>query len=335
MRLLATLLSCAFAITACSRASTLPDAMSDREFWHLVESFSEPAGTFDLSENLVSNEPHFVENIRRLGNMGGVYVGVGPEQNFSYVARLRPAMAFVVDIRRENRNLHLLYKALFELSADRADFVSRLFSRPRPDDLAATASAEEIFERFAGVPPSSEVYDWNARLVREWLVSTKRFALSADDLVWMGQALRAFYAGGPDLHFWVSRPVDDSAIRPSYRRLMTAKDATGQRRSFLASEDSFGFVKELHSRNLIVPLVGDFAGPHTLRRVAEYVRRHGGTVQAFYGSNVGVYLTREQTRAFCANLATFPTGTWAWFIERDAVRFFRAKLAACGTPPAK
>ena len=66
---------------------------------------------------------------------GGVYIGVGPEQNFSYIARLRPAMAFIIDIRRENLNLHLFYKALFEVSSDRADFVSRLFSRPRPTGI--------------------------------------------------------------------------------------------------------------------------------------------------------------------------------------------------------
>ena len=62
-----------------------------------------------------------------------MYVGVGPEQNFTYIAALKPTMAFIVDIRRGNFDLHLIYKALFELSADRAEFVSRLFSRPRPD----------------------------------------------------------------------------------------------------------------------------------------------------------------------------------------------------------
>ena len=48
--------------------------------------------------------------------MSGVYIGVGPEQNFSYIARLRPTIAFIVDIRLENRNLHLLHKAVIELS---------------------------------------------------------------------------------------------------------------------------------------------------------------------------------------------------------------------------
>ena len=61
-----------------------------------------------------------------------MYLGVGPEQNFTYIVALRPKLAFIVDIRRGNMNEHLLYKAFIELSADRADFLSRLFARPRP-----------------------------------------------------------------------------------------------------------------------------------------------------------------------------------------------------------
>ena len=104
---------------------------------------SEPAGDFARPDNLVSNETHVAEMVRLLRPRGGVYIGVGPEQNFSYIAEIQPAMAFVVDIRRENRDLHLLYKALFELSVDRADFVSRLFSRQatRPLDAGSAPIA--------------------------------------------------------------------------------------------------------------------------------------------------------------------------------------------------
>ena len=48
------------------RSSTLPSAMSDEEFRALVESLSEPAGAFTLSDNLVSNEPRFAENVARV-----------------------------------------------------------------------------------------------------------------------------------------------------------------------------------------------------------------------------------------------------------------------------
>ena len=314
--------------SGCVGRSGFPAALNDQEFWSLIETLSEPAGTFNISDNLVSNEPRFAETVRRLGPAGGVYIGVGPEQNFSYIARLRPAMAFIVDIRRENRNLHLWYKALFELSTDRADFVSRLFSRPRPPGLRSTASADEIFKQFDDVRPSPEQYGRNTTLVRERLLTTRGLPLSQIDLDWIDHVSKAFYADGPEIQFWGSRKVDGAA-RPSYRQLMTAQDFTGRSRSFLATDDGFRFVKDLQSRNMIVPVVGDFGGPTAIRRVGDYVREHANVVHAFYGSNVGVYLNNEQTRAFCRNLASLPAAPGDWFIEMDGVRSLSSKLKTC------
>src|SRR5205814_381591 len=76
---------------------------------------------------------------------GRVYMGVGPEQNFTYIVALKPKIAFIIDIRRGNLDLQLMYKALFELSKDRAEFVSRLFSRRRPDGLGPQSSVRETF----------------------------------------------------------------------------------------------------------------------------------------------------------------------------------------------
>ena len=101
-----------------------------------VEDFSEPNGYF-RSDNLLSNEIWFQYGHSGPADSaprpGGVYLGVGPEQNFTYIAALKPKMVFITDIRRGNLHTHLMYKALFELSADRAEFVSRLFTKKRPD----------------------------------------------------------------------------------------------------------------------------------------------------------------------------------------------------------
>ena len=188
----------AFAAAACHR-STLPHALDDRAFWALSESLSEPPGSFPLSDNLVSNEPRLAENARRIHRRGGVYIGVGPEQNFTYIARLRPSTAFIIDIRRENRSLHLLYKALFEISHNRADFVSRLFSRARP--AGRMSNARELFAKVAAQPPSEELRRRTLALVRERLVGVHGFPLSQNDLDWIEQALHAFYRNGPDIHF--------------------------------------------------------------------------------------------------------------------------------------
>src|SRR5207244_4416745 len=95
----------------------------------------------------------------------GAYLGVGPEQNFTYIAAIQPKVAFIIDIRRQNLLEQLLYKALFELSTDRADFISRLFSRPRPSRLTAAASAEQLFESFKFYFPNPQLFDRNLTAV--------------------------------------------------------------------------------------------------------------------------------------------------------------------------
>jgi hypothetical protein len=118
-------------------ADTLPPQIGDAAFWKMIEDFSEPGGTF-TSENFSSNERGYQNLMPKLQSIvkpGGVYLGVGPEQNFQYIAGLRPKIAFIIDLRRQNLIQHLMYKAAFEMSANRADFLSVIFSRRRPEGL--------------------------------------------------------------------------------------------------------------------------------------------------------------------------------------------------------
>jgi hypothetical protein len=328
-RAIALVLAVALAGPAACGRSTLPGALTDPEFWRLVTELSEPAGTFTHSDNLVSNEAAFADVMRTLRSRGGVYVGVGPEQNFSYIAAIRPAMAFIVDVRAENRSLHLFYKALFDVSADRAEFVSRLFSRERPSAVGPETPVQELFEQYATARPQPRLRDETRQLVLQRLLQTHGFSLDARDLAWIDYTVEAFYAAGPDIHYARLLPHDPPG--PSYRTLMTATDVTRSSRSYLASEESFRFVKEMQARNLIVPVIGDFGGPAALRRVGDYIRRHGQVVSAFYGSNVEVYLNRDKTVAFCVNLARLPYDWSTYFIGSKAKQPLRLKLAACRT----
>ncbi|MGH9202697.1 MAG: hypothetical protein ACRD2A_15845 [Vicinamibacterales bacterium] len=316
--------------TACGSASdepALPSRLGDEEFWRLSTDLSEPPGVFKHSENLVSNEPLFVYTVRLLRARGGVYIGVGPEQNFSYIARLQPEMAFIVDIRQENRSLHLMYKALFEASADRADFVSRLFSRGRPAALDSQTPVQQMFAEYATVQPSRLLFDSTARLIRDRLLHTHRFPLSEEDLEWIAHAFHVFYSEGPEIDYGRFQTADPT--EPSYSVLMTAQDFNGQSRSYLATEVGFAFVKDLHARNLIVPVVGDFSGPTSIRGIGDYVRQHGARLTAFYSSNVEVYLNRDQTARFCASLTTLPHDGRSWFIANKGVESFGGKLSRC------
>jgi hypothetical protein len=303
--------------------------LTDKEFWDVSTRLSEPTGAFAHSDNLVSNETQFVQTIRMLQPTGGAYIGVGPEQNFSYIARLRPATAFIVDIRRENRNLHLMYKALFELSDDRADFLSRLFSRERAPGLGPKTTVSELFEKYGSAQRRESLRETNARLIRERLLVIHGFPLSPDDLEWIEFAFNAFYTHGPGINYGRLGPRGSPS--PSYRFLMTATDIGGRNRSYLATEEGFAFLKQLHQRNLIVPVVGDFAGPSSIRLVGDYIRQHGNSVRAFYGSNVEVYLNRQQSALFCGNLAALPYDSRTWFIGSQGMRRLSAKLEVC--PP--
>src|SRR5204863_7258048 len=134
----------------------LPTELNDRAFWQMVVDFSEPDGIF-RSDNFVSNERTYqdvIPELKRRALPNGVYLGVGPDQNFTYITALRPRMAFIIDIRRQNLIHHLLFKAMVEMSDDRADFLSRLFSRPRPVGLDKSSTPRALFDAYADVAAS-------------------------------------------------------------------------------------------------------------------------------------------------------------------------------------
>src|SRR3989441_2878905 len=137
----------------------IPSQLSDEAFWNMVTEFSEPNGYF-RADNFVSNETTFQYVIRELKKVtpGGVYLGVGPDQNFTYVVAMRPKIAIIFDIRRQNMLQHLMYKALIEMSSDRADFVSRLFSRKRPAGLDTKSTAEDLFSAFDDVQAERSLF---------------------------------------------------------------------------------------------------------------------------------------------------------------------------------
>jgi len=296
----------------------LPASIPDAEFWSLTERLSEPNGTF-RSDNLLSNEMTVSAVAAQLAartKPGSVYLGVGPEQNFTYIAAMRPRIAFITDIRRGNLHLHLMYKALFELSADRAEFVSRLFTKPRPAALTEKSTAADLMTAYWDIQTSAEaVYKTNLQAIKEVLVKKHGFPLSADDLSGLEYVYHAFYWFGPAINYSSS---SSGAIggRSTYADLMMTVDETGTERSYLAAEDNFRFLKTMHSKNLIVPLVGDFAGPKALRAVGDFVRQHRAVVTAFYVSNVESYLTRGGVwPTFCENVATMPLDAASVFIR--------------------
>ncbi len=290
-------------------AAELPPGLNDRDFWRLVVDSSEANGYFQ-SDNLTSNELLYQRVIPALVSRtraGAVYLGVGPEQNFTYMAAVRPAFAVIFDIRRGNMLVQLMYKALFELARDRAEFVSMLFSRQRPRGVRPDSTAADLFSAVGALPADLSVYERNLKAIDDRL---RRFPLATEDLEGIEYAYHAFYSRG-------------FAVRstPTYADLMTQTDNDGVSRSYLASEAGFMFLKELESKNLVVPVVGDFAGPKALRAIGTYLKAHDATVTAFYLSNVEQYLDRDgKWDAFCKNVAALPLDQSSTFIRSASGR---------------
>ena len=298
---------------------TAPSKLSDDDFWQIVSDFSERAGTFQ-SDNLLSNErwlQHVIPDLVTRARPNRAYVGVGPEQNFTYIVALKPTMAFIVDIRRGNFDLHLMYKALFELSADRADFVSRLFCRPRPAGLTTKSAIDEIFAAYEKVESSDTLYSRNMRAIVNHLTKTHKFPLSSADILRLQHIFNAIYVYGPGIQYSTTQSAGRRlTLEPTYSELMAATDRAGFQHSYLATEDAFAYMKQFESDNLLVPLMGDFAGPKALRSVGRYLTDNGATVSAFYLSNVEEYLRQDgRLKQFCANAATLPTDEASAFIR--------------------
>jgi len=297
----------------------LAPRLTDQEFWRLTEEISEPNGYF-RSDNLLSNEMYFqnvVPELVQRTEPGGVYIGVGPEQNFTYMAAVKPKMVFIQDIRRGNLDLQLMYKAVFELSTDRADFVSKLFSRKRPAGLTAKSTADEIFTAYMNVEPGSDdMYKENLKAVTEVLEKKHGFALSNDDRSGINYVYRNFYSFGPNINYNSSSGGGGFGAFVTYADLMVATDGSNVSRSYLATEDNFKVIKELEQKNMVVPVVGDLSGPKALRAIGKYAKEHNATVSAFYVSNVEQFLYGNGTWSnFCRNVASLPLDGKSTFIR--------------------
>ena len=301
----------------------LPASLTDAEFWSLTTRISEPDGFFrsnsGSTDNLLSNEDTISTVAAALATRvkpGGVYLGVGPEQNFTYIAAMRPRIAFITDIRRGNLHLQLLYKALFELSTDRVDFVGRLFTRARPSGLTAASSGLAIMNAYRRATPGSPAtFNTNLHAVLDHLKTTRHLPLDADDVAGIEYVYGSFHRFGPEITY-TSTSSGRTGFR-DYATIATSLDeANGAERTFLANESLFGIVKALQGRNLVVPIVGDFAGTKALRAVGTYLKERGATVTAFYVSNVEMYLERNGVwPKFCANAATLPIDAESIFIR--------------------
>jgi hypothetical protein len=321
MRLIATALV-ASATLAPTPARSQPAGSDSIPFAETIARLSGTGGYFD-TDNLISNETgylHVVPGLLRAGLRGGAYLGVGPDQNYSYIAALRPDLAIVVDLRRDNLLHHLLLKALIQISPTRADYLANLTGRPLPagdpesERDVTDLSADALVEVVAAAPVDSA----NLAAVRRRVISVAAsfgVPLDRDDLETLTRFHGEFVRWGMGLKF-TSAGRAPRAYYPTLGALIAATDLEGTARGYLASEAAYRTVRGLHLRGRIIPVVGDLAGDEALPAVASLLRERGLRVNAFYTSNVEFYLVRQGTfDQFAEGVVALPHGPDAVLIR--------------------
>jgi hypothetical protein len=295
------------------------ESVPTAEFARIVREFSEEGGYF-MSDNFTSNETsylHVIDKLRELGVTGGAYIGVGPEQNFTYIAKIRPRVAFIVDIRRQAMIQHLMYKAIFHLSPNRAQFLSRLLSRPLPKEGAPApdAPAADLMAFIGKTAATDQAYAANLAEIKKTIQEGFQFPLSDRDRESLEYVYKSFRENGLDIAFRLDASYYGGYF-PSLKELALQTDLNGKTGNFLASADDYNFVRDMQKKNLIIPVVGDFSGPKALAAIGDYLRKIGLAVTSFYTSNVEQYLFDSAVfDGFAKNVKKLPLDDKAVFIR--------------------
>ena len=269
----------------------LEPAGAKTRFAAQIERLSEAEGAFD-TDNLISNERSYLDVIPALmsaGVSGGAYIGVGPDQNFSYIARIRPAIAYIIDVRRDNLLLHLLFKALFANARSRVEYASLLTGRVVP----SPARRVDRRQRRTTSPRIS---------IRPSETAAQRDSCAS---AWSGR-LRASacrFHGPTSIR---SRASTVNSSTPACRSASGAMDVS--RVSTIRRCGSFCWrpmptdgpgatwrprtrsssCGTLEARDAIVPIVGNVSGPHAMRAIASAIATRGERVSAFLHLQRGV-----------------------------------------------
>jgi hypothetical protein len=290
--------------------------VSVEQFGRYIETWSEPEGYFD-SDNFISNETsylHVIDDLHNRVTPGGIYVGVGPDQNLSYIVHTRPMLAIITDIRRQNMLEHLWFKALLSLASNRVEYLALLVSRETPQ-VKSGASLQDILDAVRRSHTDEKLFLRNLATVKKVLTETYRLKLSSDDLAKIEYVYRTFWDENLELRF-SSIGRGNALNYPTFEEMVLETDRHGKEQSYLSSEELFQWLKKFEAENRLIPIVGDFAGSHALRTLGAFLKANGLHVTAFYTSNVEFYLFDRPTWArYVANVKSLPISDDSIFIR--------------------
>ncbi|HEX9003056.1 MAG TPA: hypothetical protein VGB07_24325, partial [Blastocatellia bacterium] len=221
--------------------------------------------------------------------------------------------------------------AIFHLSPTRTEFLSRLLSKPLPTESKealpkdkaespkpaipkADAPIETLLAFFDKIQATDQAYAANLAEIKKVIETEFQFPLLAQDKASLDYVYKSFRAEGLEIAFRLDS--NWGGYFPSFRELIVQTDLNGKAGNFLAVVDDYNFVREMHRKNLIIPIVGDFGGTKALAAVGEYLRKSGLTVTAYYLSNVEQYLFDGSSfEGFARNIKKLPLTDKSLFIR--------------------
>jgi hypothetical protein len=227
----------------------------------------------------------------------------------------------MIDIRRDNALQHLLYKALFERSRNRLEFLCHWLGRPLPAS-PERFTARPVLELLAWIDSTSLDSAAAERERRQTLRVVESYGVPIDaaDRATILRFHAEFMQQGLELRFSSFRRRN-AGMYPTLRSLLVARDLAGDMRSYLAREDDWQAVKALHAADRIIPVVGDLAGAKALAAIGRDARGRGLRISALYTSNAEMYVWRDGCfPAFARTVAELPVDTASVIIRSYADR---------------
>jgi hypothetical protein len=211
----------------------------------------------------------------------------------------------MIDIRRDNMLMHLMFKALFQRSANRLEYLARWTGRTVPPDVRSwdNASIDSILARIDSLPVDTTGIETDSILA-----TVRRYGvpLQLTDTSNIRRFHGEFTRQGLDLRF-TSTGRAPRYYYPTLRQLILERDLEGTRAGYLATEAGWRIVKDLESRDRIIPVVGNLAEHQAFPAIGREVAARGERVSALYVSNVEMYLWRDGSfGTFAANAARLP-----------------------------
>src|SRR5262249_47227009 len=157
-------------------------------------------------------------------------------------------------------------------------------------------NVKEIFNAFGTATSDEKYFEDNYKAILDDLQTKHHFPLTDTDVKGIRFVYEYFGQYGPDLTYWMSGGFGGrGGFRnpPTYRDIATGTDAAGELRGYLATDENYKILKTLEAKNLLIPVVGNFAGPKALRAVGAWLKEKHAVVSAFYLSNVEQYLNMD------------------------------------------